>query len=387
MEKANCVILSLKEVWKMYFKNNNQSNSDTNEIINNEEFLDIIHDVETININDGTDLLNTELTEEERDRILDITLSKIKDEKNKDNGTIINKTRKSGKKRWALIAALAAVFVLATTAIAAEVFNWDHRIANYLGINNNNSSNLAESGMILDVSSEQNGVIIKAVQTLGDANNMYILLDLTTPEGTKINPGSRFDMIYLKVDGSTGLGYSCDFLPDESENDNKATLLLSMNANNNINDKTISLIFKDLGHYVSQSDQVITDFKGTWKLEWKLNYKDISLKYPVNKKLTVNKETVNVNSVEISPIAITVKISGDYIKKYDSAPPEPRTGDLIQIKAINFKDGTVLSQENASEWGTSIDGDKYVIYMQMKKLIDQKQIESILINDTLVPLK
>lgn len=353
-----------------------------------DEILDSIYEVETRNVDDGSELLQEELSSGEKEKILNMALDRIKAENDEEYQTTATRKTKSGsKKRGILVAALAAVFVFTTTVLAAEIFEWDNRIASYLGINANNSSALAESGMNIDVSAEQNGVTIKAIQTLGDANNMYILFEVTSPEGTKIDPNSRFDMIYLRVEGANSLGYGCEFLPDESENDNKATMLFSMDANNDINDKTIDLSFENLGHYNAESGLIIPDFEGTWELKWKLDYKDCSQKYPVNQELTVNGKKVNVDTVEISPIAINVKVSGDYIKEYDAVPPDPAAGELFQITAVKLKDGTVLNQEDSSGWGTSTHGDMYTINMKMKKLMDKEQIESITLNDTVITLK
>jgi hypothetical protein len=369
-------------------KKNRQDGVEEDRKIIIDELLDNIHEIETVNAQDGSDLLHGELSPEEGDRIWNRVLAKMGTEKNeKAQIRTVNRTKRRAPKKRLLAAAVATVFIFVTSAWAAEVFEWDKRIANYLGINTGNSAKLAESGMLVGASAEQKGVTIKAVQTLGDAHNMYVLFDVTSPEGTRIAPNSGFEMIYLKVDGATSLGYSCDFLPDESENDNRAAMLLTMSANKDINDKKINLRFKDLRHYMGAEKGYVTDVEGIWELEWKLDYKDSSLKYPVDQKLTVNGETVNVDVVEISPIAVNVKISGDYIKEYDSVPPDPEAGDLIQITAVTLKDGTVLTQKDSSGWGTSTEGDEYKISMQMKKLIDQEQVESITLDDTLISLR
>lgn len=369
-------------------KKNRQDGVEEDRKIIIDELLDNIHEIETVNAQDGSDLLHGELSPEEGDRIWNRVLAKMGTEKNeKAQIRTVNRTKRRAPKKRLLAAAVATVFIFVTSAWAAEVFEWDKRIANYLGINTGNSAKLAESGMLVGASAEQKGVTIKAVQTLGDAHNMYVLFDVTSPEGTGIAPNSGFEMIYLKVDGATSLGYSCDFLPDESENDNRAAMLLTMSANKDINDKKINLRFKDLRHYMGAEKGYVTDVEGIWELEWKLDYKDSSLKYPVDQKLTVNGETVNVDVVEISPIAVNVKISGDYIKEYDSVPPDPEAGDLIQITAVTLKDGTVLTQKDSSGWGTSTEGDEYKISMQMKKLIDQEQVESITLDDTLISLR
>ena len=150
--------------------------------------------------------------------------------------------------------------------------------------------------------------------------------------------------------------------------------------------KKINIKFKDLRHYVIGSGDMIVDVPGEWELEWMLNYEDISTKYKIGKELKLKGGTVQVDSVSISPIALNVAISGRYIRELDSTPPEPGEGDPVQITAITLKDGSVLTQDDASSWGTSTNGGEYVINMQMKKLLDVGQISSITLNDTEIAL-
>lgn len=347
-----------------------------------DEMFNEIFETETMNIQNGADLLQEGLSEEEKGRILKMITEKMGTEN--ENRL---KVQPRGKKRRILIAALIAVFAFATTAFAAEVFQWDTRISNYLGIEEQDQDSLSGGGMNVGVSDENNGVTIEAVQTIGDANNMYILLDVTAPKGSVIYPNTRFEMVYLMVDGATSLGYSCDMQPDENDNDNKATLMVSMVANKKINNKMINLKFVNMGHYVIGNGELVPDITGEWELEWELDYKDISTIYPIGKELKVNGNTVNVESISVSPIALNIQINGEYIKEYDTAPPQPGTGDLIEITAISLKDGTVLTQDDALSWGDSTRGTEYVMNMQLKELLDVKQVESITLNDTVIDLK
>jgi len=353
-----------------------------------DEMFSEIYETETMNMEDGSELLQEVLTEEEKTRILDIALKKIdKRPMQIENERLYVPTdRARGKKRRILIAALIAVFAFATTAFAAEIFQWDARFSNYFGIEEQNREELSGGGMNVGVSAENKGVTIEAVQTIGDGNNIYILLDVTAPEGQTIYPESGFDMIYLRVGGVSSMGYSCNMVADDNESDNKATFLLAMEANKKINNKTINIKFDNLRHYVTGSGEMITDAAGEWDLEWKLDYEDISTKYQIGKELTVNGEIVDVDFISISPIAINVQINGSYIKEYDSVPREPGDGDLIQITAITIKDGTVFTQDDASSWGCSIRGTDYVMNMQMKKLLDVSQVMSITLNDTEIAL-
>ncbi len=349
-----------------------------------DEMFREIYETETISMADGSELLQEGLTEEEKARILSIALRKMDQEAPVQIAppVIAPAGPVRRKNRRILIAALVAVCAFAGTAFAAEVFQWDARLSNYFGIEEEDGAALSGSGMNVGVGAENGGVTIEAVQTIGDGNNMYILLDVTAPEGQKLDPQSSFEMIYLRVDGATSMGYSCNIIEDDNPDDNRATFLFAMEANKKINDKSISIEFVNLRHYVPDIGEMVIDQEGSWKLEWKLNYEDKAIAFPIGKELLIEGESVEVDSISISPIALNIEIRGDYIEESDAAPREPGEGDLIQITAINLKDGTVLTEQDAASWGCSIRGKEMILNMQMQKLLDVDQIKSVTLNDT-----
>ncbi|MDF2654438.1 MAG: hypothetical protein K0R19_912 [Bacillota bacterium] len=370
-----------------------------------DELLGDIYETETMNLSDGSELLQDRLTEEEKGRIFSMIQAKLREEAKKvpplltegDSGdaasesTRLNpsssgKVFRFGRRRRILIASLVALCAFASTAFAAEIFHWDSRISNYFGMSDQNQGDLNGAGMNVGVRAEDSGVTIEAVQTIGDASNMYILLNITVPEGQILNSQTGFDMIYLKVKGATGMGYSCDQIPDEDPSDNKGTLLFSMEANSEINDKDIELKFVNMRHYDMDSGEMVLDYEGEWLLNWKLAYQDVSRTFEISKDIEVNGETVRVDSISISPIAFNVKISGDYIRAYDSVPPNPEDGELIEITSVKLKDGTILTKDDSMGWGTSIVGSDYVINMKMRELLDPKGIDSIILNHTEIKL-
>ncbi len=356
-----------------------------------DEMFSEIFETETINMEDGSELLQEGLTRGEKQRILGIAMEKIEGRLQAESKTADTEKDRNTPERTAvfklnsrrriLIVSLAAILTFATTAFAAEIFQWDTRLSNYFEIGSHNQQDLSGSGMNVGISAEYEGVAIEAVQTIGDGNNIYILLNVTAPEGQIIHPGSSFDMIYVRVDGVTGMGYSCDMMADDDENDNKATFLLAMEANNKINNKKINIRFSNLRHYITGSGEMVVDTEGEWELEWKLDYEDISKTYQIGEALTIKGESVKVESISISPIALNVKVQGAYFEKYDEAPGAPGEGDPIAITAIKLKGGSVLTWEDASSWGCSIRGRECSLNMQMKKLLDVSQVESITLND------
>lgn len=54
--------------------------------------------------------------------------------------------------------------------------------------------------------------------------------------------------------------------------------------------------------------------------------------------------------------------------------------------AVTLKDGTIITQKDSSSGGTSFDGNQYTTNLQFRKLINHEQIDTITLNDTVVPL-
>ena len=71
-----------------------------------------------------------------------------------------------------------------------------------------------------------------------------------------------------------------------------------------INNSDIRLIFKDFGYYpYNKSKGEYEDFvsliKGNWTLNFKLNCKDTSKTYIINKSFKVNNKKVHFNTVNL----------------------------------------------------------------------------------------
>lgn len=358
-----------------------------------DEMVDEIREAETVNLEDGSELLTDRLTEEEKERILSLALGKIEERPDQSEEERLTVGRRGpagggGRRRRILAAALVAVFAFATTAFAAEVFQWDVRLSSYFGDADMNSSDLSGGGMNVGVSAENDGITVKAVQTIGDGTNLYILFDVTAPEGVVLDTNYAFDMITLRIgklgglDGPTGMGYGCTMIEDDKPGDNKATFLLSLEADKKINDKIINIKLENFGHYSTDSGEMIKDYTGRWELEWKLDYKDISKKHSIGKELELDGKSVSVDSISVSPIALHIQMHGSYFSEVDSAPGAPGAGQPVEITAITLKDGTVLTQADATGWGTTTSGRRHVLNMQMRKLLDPGQVMSVTLNDT-----
>lgn len=142
--------------------------------------------------------------------------------------------------------------------------------------------------------------------------------------------------------------------------------MLSYNTQGNLNGNTISLNFKDFGYYSEESNEFVTIVRGNWDLSWKLNYKDVSKKFKVNKFISEKNNKSLITSINVSPISISANLIGKHSNNF-------------MINIITFKDGTILTNDNFLGANTSTSFLKAFTSIELSEVINVNQIESITI--------
>ena len=315
------------------------------------------------------------LSENEKEKIFNMTMDKIKNSSNqsKSKGKII-----SLKKTVAII--LASVLMISTLSFAADYFSFDTQLVNLLNINKENEYLINGSGANIDKSVEFNGVKITATQVISDKNSLYIILKLKTKDEFSHSFKSFNEFNFeVKSNGDYRPSSSATFKTIKSEDDDPhtSTLLITMEQED-INNSDIRLIFKDFGYSPynkakGEYGDFVTLIKGSWTLKFKLNCKDTSKTYVINKSYKVDNRTVRVKTVTLSPLSVRIKSNGKYNKF---------------ISKVTMKDGTEYSGDdffisNTSSYST-IGRDLFghsQSYASFSKILNPKDIKSITIND------
>ena len=313
------------------------------------------------------------LCETEKEKILNMTMDKIKNTSPKNKGKVI-----SLKKTVAII--LASVLMISTLSFAADYFSFDVQLANLLNINGENEHLINGSGENINKSVESKGLKITATQVISDKNSLYIILKLKTKDefSHSLKTFNEFDF-EVKSNGSYRPSSSATFESIKSEDDDPhtSTLLITIEQED-INNSNIRLIFKDFGYSpYNKSKGEYEDFvsliKGNWTLNFKLNCKDTSKTYIINKSYKVNNKKVHVKTVTLSPLSVKIKSNG----KYNHF-----------ISKVTMKDSTVYSGDdffisNTSSYSTTLRDlfGRSESYASFSKILNPKDIKSITIND------
>lgn len=316
-----------------------------------------IHEI--INKSSNDDLLDNEknLSYDEKQRILNMTLNKIPTKKS----SVVNKKK-------LVIGLLVATMMISTIAMAKEYIssNLDNDFLNLFGINKDDTR-LDPAGEYVNKTTSDNGLDVTVRQTLGDEHTIHIILDVVAPNNVKIPQYAHFNDAYINLakDGSAGWGF--EYLDDDF-NDNKASYLISYNTEVKLTNKNnISLSFEDFGYYSDDNDEFVPLIKGKWSLSWDLKYENLTKTIKVNHFVKENKYMSIITSIKVSPLSISANLIG---MSYDN----------FYISKITMKDGTVY---DANEFNGSASSSflKGYTSVEFNKVIDVDNIKSITIGN------
>lgn len=311
------------------------------------------------------------LSQDEKERILYSTIDKINQSINSEKKYI--KSKKFSYKKIITVI-LAATLMLSTLSFAADYFSFDARLTNFLSIDKNNHKLINNSGMNINKSVSSKGINIKATQVIGDKNCAYILFELTSD--SKLNGEKEYFFknidykIYSEKFGYTGCTGSFKNLDSDNFNDNTIEFLCCLEYED-INNKNLSFYFEDFGYY--KDDDFVKLIDDTWNLKFKLDYKNTSKTYIINKNYKVDGKNIRVKTIEISPLSARIKINGkcqEFISK------------------VTMKDGTIYKEDeffinNSASYSTpgrNLFG-KSESYTGFSKILNVNDIKSITIND------
>ncbi len=275
---------------------------------------------------------------------------------------ILNKTgrKKVMKKRFFIV--LAAVIAgLGVTAAAAHVIQWDSKLAQRFGADEQQQNQLASDGAMASVGQTvtENGLTVTALQTLGDKNGVYLLFSVKAPEGITLSDANGLD-IDVDIEGvGRNFGLTCGFMinsdltasPSGSANERYYEVYLDNREKEEWNGKTITVDFAnltDVEAYDSPTGNERVVVEGNWRLSWTLSYSEQMQTFDINKTYEVNGHEVVVKSVNLSPLTMTLELDGSGLAQLVANSDLKEAGSLCTLSLIK-KDGTTFDSYSMKE--------------------------------------
>ena len=293
---------------------------------------------------DEAELAAGELSPAEQERVLGLALAEAGLTGAKE------KARRGISRRALWAACLVAVMTLAFSGLALADAAFDGRLAAFFGADQQQATALLGSGTAPLVSDSNAAGEIAATQVLGDSHNVLVLLDIAAPAGVRLDAENyMFGKPLASVPDIGGsMGYSFDTLPDADPTDNRVSMLLSLNSQNDLTGKTLSLKLGDLCTEFGNDESIV--MPGEWQLEVPLDFTAIAETQKLAEPLQVQvgDGTVTFTEIAVSPLTVNLTAEADFADG-ERMVKSLWLSDLVDSLAVHMQDGTtVLPRQGSS---------------------------------------
>jgi hypothetical protein len=323
--------------------------------------------------------------------------------------------RKISKKRIFVIS-LVAVFVFGVTFVfAASALGWDSPLVKLLNPKNEKQAEIISSaGIVVDKSVTKNGVTVTVKEVIGDRNAVYITVDVTAPiivghddiayrfNDWMVEVKKSFISNILDGPGSYSSGWSSELLSREGDT---LSYLVTFESPGKIQGNQMFMTMSNFGYY-NEEDDDSDDYEyftnlidDSWKISFKLNYKDSSLDLQTNEKVNSTIGALSLSKVYLSPISLSFKLKGDKLlgehkRKFEEKMGKEDAGtDFITFVPIliKLKDGSTY---NPNSYDCNVTGSaSYSINGEMDvnlvfdRILELDQVESLSIGDCVIDIE
>ncbi|HIW75163.1 MULTISPECIES: DUF4179 domain-containing protein [Gordonibacter] len=316
---------------------------------------------------------------------------------------------RGGRHRWRVIAAVAAAAALVLAvgggAYASGVLvSMEQAFSDLFGGAPAQTEVVDKIGRPVGASATADGVTITADAIIGDRSNYAIVFTVTNVDGTPfegIEPleGGALPMSIggglNSIKGMTGSGGSSYFY-DADPADNAIQLVMKMSASmadgETLIGKTARVSFGHLSAYNDKENDIVIA-EGPWEMEFVINYEDTTVDVPAGQYFNLGGMDAKLNSVSISPIAITVYYTvNDHLSLQENSglAANESTRELMRFMptiVVTMKDGSTIDATYGA-WGSDeVEGETICHTSSMfTQFIDVNEVATITVGDVEIPL-
>lgn len=323
-------------------------------------------------------------------------------------------------KNWkrVVIGAAAAALLVTGAAAAVVVPRLDRGFLDYLDVEPEDTGAVVEAenlllpgAMALDITKEDNGATLHAVQILRDRDAVMILMDFTAPEGTSLYlgepdpPGSSTfkgfaNGSYCAVDFLDGAGesigkdglvafYNWEMLEDDDPTDNHVSLMFTlspqMGEEASVWDAaSLRVPAVDLAYYDPEQRSEVAVYSGDWSFEVPLPRQDIGWVMQVDQAIgELDGAVMTAGELYLSPMTFELRLSRkgglDFGAPLDEQGEAAygrwmSIGNNVQRLTLTTKDGEAIPLELGSGGG-GIGFDEKVIVHRLSEITDPAKFQ------------
>ena len=285
------------------------------------------------------------------------------------NDLMARTTRK--KRTWRKVPLVAVIaLVCLVTTVAAGSFGLHEKLADFFGAGEEQSV-LLEEGVsqpkAVMLPGAIDGVKIEILQVVADRAGIYALYEATLPKRIDLPEEVVWEECFLRptTEGNTGWGVGSDIL--EIEGNRITGVAYSHALDAPIVPGKVTAAFENLGYW--EDNTFVTVLEGEWHLFWNQTEMVESTVLNPDQEVWVGDKKTTVNRIYLSPISISVEITGTRIEDLPIS--------------LTFRDGTVLPlamrDSQCYSWHSDYLDDVSRLFYLLPEPIDTKDVTSVVV--------
>lgn len=298
-----------------------------------------------------------------------------------------DKKRQRGK-LLSLSLAVGLLFALTAFSALAVSLDWHHKLASLFQPTPAQVEYMQGAVAQPLVTASDNGVTVQVMQTITERHGIWLLLEVTAPEGTELPENAAWESSVLRAyltapEDNAPAHVSVWNMRTLAVSGNKMTCLGHLRTESQIDGvQNLELLLDNLGFWAdddSASFQALREC--AFDMEWALAYQDLTTVLTPEQPLLLNGRAARLASVEITPMSVFVEIVCEDGAAADGLPQfaEP---------VLELADGArlTMSLANTGSHFCTIGDDGATIGYFFDKVTDAAELQNLIIGDLVIPL-
>ncbi len=258
-------------------------------------------------------------------------------------------------------------------------------------VNQEQAQYLSNGAYVVDKQVNNKNGTLHIKQVLGDSNLTYILMDFIAPEGTVLDAARYRFLNYDIPTNQDYMGVEFKVLDDGDHSDNRISLVMSILTKTSIAGQNVHFQLKDLQAADPYPGIFTTVIPDAWETDFKLDFKEYSTPYNVNKSLDMFGYGAVLETISISPISISLKLESSSMDDiYEAAGSLKEIGvnqhlDNFPV-TIKYQDGTTETTNLFNGLHLMENGTQLFTVKTFENVINTKEIVSIVFFDKEIPI-
>ncbi|MDE6925323.1 MAG: hypothetical protein K2P59_08710 [Acetatifactor sp.] len=299
---------------------------------------------------------------------------------------------KKMKKSKMIILAAAMVAVFGLTVGASEIFKWNERAAEVFVADEEQQTALV-MGQIAQEEYQtisDNGLTIRAIQTIQDNNCFYALFEVTAEdESIQITSGYNMGVTVNHQGGENPFSMlNLSFVDDSRQtvSNSRYYEITGTKTDPGNEDLNISIQFTSLnapGEKAMEGEHLL---EGNWEFALSLHAAE-PVCYEINRECQIAGCAVTVKRAELTPISVKLVCDEEGVRQLEESEGiHLDQADVLRalfVNGIRYQDGTIVEEMGHQELWAGYENGDYTKTARLSSVIDVDKVCALLVGDNM----